>query len=422
MKARKTSQVPWLALMSLACTQGVLEPRASRAPAASAPQSVGPQPSIDSVPRDSATAPTLADAVTRFGARLGSALAKPERSLAFSPLGIHMALAMLLPGQDAQQREQLAHLLGAPTAIEDLTDGYGRLLAAAQREPGVAISTRFDVQHDTPLPADFERALRTGFAAEVARQDFEKDPAPAMRAINAWFRERTQGRIPSLLEEGNLTRATRLVCSNAVDFRQSWQYPFERGATSPRPFHRADGSQVLVPTMHAARIELESARTDAGLWFALPFAGRERWFMVGLPQAARSVGQLEEELRTIGSAALSARLVPAATELFLPKLDWLTPTLRVDDALESLGMTPERSGQNSWSLQAVYQRVAFVLDEEGAEAAAATSAAAGIPISGVVAPPLRVDRPFVFLILDRKSGLVLFQGRVMDPRRESLGR
>lgn len=361
-----------------------------------------------------------AEAVTRFGARLGSALAKPERSLAFSPLGIHMALAMLLPGQEGQQRERLAQLLGAPTAIEDLTNGYRQLLAAAQREPGLTISTRFDLQHDTPLPGAFERALRTGFAAEVGWQDFEKDPAPATRTINAWFRERTQGRIPTLLEEGNLSRATRLVSSNAVDFKQSWQYPFERGATAPLPFRRADGSQVLVPTMHAARVELESTRTDAGLWFALPFAGRDRWFMVGLPRDAGSVGQLEDELRTVGSSALSTRLVPGGTELFLPKLDWLTPTLRVDDALESLGMTAELSDQHSWSLQAVYQRVAFVLDEAGAEAAAATSAAAGIPISGVVAPPLRVDRPFVFLILDRKSGLVLFQGRVMDPRQESL--
>ncbi len=32
-------------------------------------------------------------------------------------------------------------------------------------------------------------------------------------------------------------------------------------------------------------------------------------------------------------------------------------------------------------------------------------------------PTFKADRPFVFLIRDRKSGAVLFLGRVLDPRK-----
>lgn len=420
MKARKTSWVPWALLLAVACAQRLPEPSA---PAVTAAVNHAPAPAIESAPAERVTT-TLAHGVTRFGAELAPVLASPETSLAFSPLGVHMVLAMLLPGSAGGQSERLAQLLGTPVAVQDLTNSYRALLADAQREPGLSIATRLDLQQGTQLPANFLQALHEGFAAEVTQQDFMHDPAPAVHAINTWFAARTQGRIPSLLDEGSLTRATRLVSSNAINFKQRWQNPFQRGATAPLPFRRVDGSEVLVPTLHGLRVELESTRTDAGLWFALPFAGRERWFMVGLPHTLGGVGQLEAELRAVGSAALSQRLVPAATELFLPKLDWLTPTLRVSDALEALGVAPviQRVGQEPWSLQAVYQRVALKLDEEGAEAAAASSAASGIPISGVVAPPLRVDRPFVFLVLERKNGLVLFQGRVLDPRQESLSR
>ena len=52
------------------------------------------------------------------------------------------------------------------------------------------------------------------------------------------------------------------------------------------------------------------------------------------------------------------------------------------------------------------------VDEEGTEAAAAT----GVSIGPSSAPPTIVaDRPFLFFIRDRPTGLVLFAGRVADP-------
>src|ERR1019366_9472636 len=64
---------------------------------------------------------------------------------------------------------------------------------------------------------------------------------------------------------------------------------------------------------------------------------------------------------------------------------------------------------------------AFVdVDEEGTEAAAATAVvvALGAIIERPVPPPMVVtaDRPFLFLIRHRDSGVILFLGRLVDPR------
>lgn len=63
---------------------------------------------------------------------------------------------------------------------------------------------------------------------------------------------------------------------------------------------------------------------------------------------------------------------------------------------------------------------AFVdVNEEGAEAAAATA----LTLNDTGAPPsvvtFRADHPFLFTIRDTRSGAILFLGRVADPTTES---
>jgi serpin B len=56
---------------------------------------------------------------------------------------------------------------------------------------------------------------------------------------------------------------------------------------------------------------------------------------------------------------------------------------------------------------------AFIgVDEQGTEAAAVTIVSG----SPTAAPPIVIDRPFLFAIRDTQTGTVLFLGRVMDPR------
>jgi serpin B len=61
---------------------------------------------------------------------------------------------------------------------------------------------------------------------------------------------------------------------------------------------------------------------------------------------------------------------------------------------------------------------AFVdVTEEGTEAAAATGVTLA-PARGFSAQPLvvKADRPFVWMVVERRSGTLLFAGVVRDPR------
>jgi serpin B len=61
----------------------------------------------------------------------------------------------------------------------------------------------------------------------------------------------------------------------------------------------------------------------------------------------------------------------------------------------------------------VFHQAFIAVDEEGTEAAAATAIGDGVTGMPVVEVTLAIDHPFLFLIRDRETGLVLFMGKVV---------
>jgi serpin B len=66
-------------------------------------------------------------------------------------------------------------------------------------------------------------------------------------------------------------------------------------------------------------------------------------------------------------------------------------------------------------LSRVMQKTFLEVNEEGTEAAAVTGAV--ITLTSVPPPPIEVtiDRPFLCVIEDSESGLILFAGTIHDP-------
>jgi serpin B len=79
------------------------------------------------------------------------------------------------------------------------------------------------------------------------------------------------------------------------------------------------------------------------------------------------------------------------------------------------GIAKPARAEDRLSIGEVFHKAFVKVDEKGTEAAAATavSMVAGGP------PPKPVqfvaDHPFLFFLRDRRTGLILFMGRVVDP-------
>jgi serpin B len=95
--------------------------------------------------------------------------------------------------------------------------------------------------------------------------------------------------------------------------------------------------------------------------------------------------------------------------------------LALADNADFSGMTGKRPAQDGVKIGQIRHRAIIEVAEEGTEAAGATAVvmqrAKSMPPKRPEPVPFIVDRPFLFYVVDDASGAILFQGRIVDPRR-----
>ncbi|QDP96912.1 serpin family protein [Microlunatus elymi] len=360
-----------------------------------------------------------------FSADLYRIVAERAGNLVLSPYSVAAALAMVLTGARGETADQL----GAVLHTSDPTS-YARGLAAVREE--LASGTGDDLvldlanavwaQQGLGWHQDYLDRLDHDHQAGLEQVDFAAAPAAAAKLINGWVAQRTRDKITELFTPDSIDPLTRLMLVNAAYFKGAWAEPF-RGRTRPEPFHRADGSSVEVPMM-SQTLRLGRLRGDRWQGARLDFAGGRFAMALLLPDPDVSLDGLEKRLtgRAIGDLRTGWDR-GAQTLLKLPRWRFRLRT-DLDDHLRALGLTAAFDlDRADFSLMAdeelaigtVVQEAYVAVDEEGAEAAAATGVAMVARASLARPEELIFDRPFLFVIFEQSLGLPLFIGRVADP-------
>ena len=359
------------------------------------------------------------------------ALTKSGNAVA-SPASIVLALSMAQEGAVGDTAAQIDKVLHGASGT-DSGNGINSLDRALSALSGTYSNSRGDEEPLTLRIANapfaqsnyaFRQAyldvLASRHGAAVRLVDFKADAEGARRQINAWVADRTDNRIPALLD--SLDDSTRLVLVNAIYLKASWLTPFEESATQDAPFVRTDGSKVNVPTMSTL---LESGRYAAGTgWQAveLPYAGPSLAMTVIVPD---DLAAFEKTFDAASFAAITAALAPSSVDLTLPRFKIESKTDLATE-LSAMGMPlafdrarADFSGittEEPLYISKGIHQANISVDEKGTEGAAATAVvmlAGSAPIAKVAT--VHVDRPFIFAVRDTATGAILFLGRVVDP-------
>ena len=256
--------------------------------------------------------------------------------------------------------------------------------------------------------------------------DFIHDFEAERKRINAWSAKQTRGRIKEVLPPKSLKRSTRLIIANAVYFTGNWTQAFKKELSKCRDFTLSTGKKIVIPLM--AQYEQEYAYAafpkQGFRMLELPYRGGDLSMLIFLPDRADGLSRIETQLSTQHLNQWVAKLSPTKIDLlFLPKFS-LKTSYRFKESLQTLGMkdafSKAQANFNGMSMSRrlfidqVYHNAFLKLDEKGTEAAAVTTVVIN---KESYSPPVNflVDRPFISIIRDRKSGMILFIGRILNP-------
>lgn len=350
----------------------------------------------------------------------------PGENLFVSPYSAATALQMALNGAAGQTKTEMETALATSGIslgqLNDASQAAAKLIDSHDTNIILTTANALWYRQGAPLKPDFLAANQNFFSSTIKPLDFSNVPV-AEAAINQWASDQTHGRITGIANGMIDPTYTDLVLANAIYFKGDWLNHFDAKLTKDRPFHSALGVTKTLPMMELSR-EF-SYRTGLGFQAVqLPYRDHNLAMYVFLPIRFSSPAEL---LQIMNGRNWRQVILPGFDQheglLVLPKFK-LENTLELKAPLQALGMKMAfESGKADFSgmfadlhhISEIRQKGFVQVDEKGTEAAATTSI--GLVAESVELNPPKpfemiVDRPFLFVIADARSGMILFMGVV----------
>lgn len=355
------------------------------------------------------------------------AAAQEAENPVLSPLSAYLCLAMLMPGANENTKAEFEKILGADW---DYVSALAADIAAQLEKTGG--STKLDLANSiwtdddkAVIEEEWLKTVKAYFGPDIYSADLPSDGA--LKAINKWVNDKTNGMIPKLHDE-NYDKDTIMVLLNALYMKADWAHKFEGQDTYDREFTKADGSTVTVPFMNMYEAYESYIKTEDAEGIMLPYDDGRLAFIALKPGSGDARGYAS----SLTGAKLKELIAAAKADTFvtvnMPKFS-TGYSVYLTDALKAMGMTDAfdpfladlsgagRGVDGPLYISYVFQRVKVDVDEEGTEAAAVTeiATAEGCALPADEPIVLTFDKPFVYAIVDTETGVPLFAGVMENP-------
>jgi|SRR6185312_4012176 len=373
---------------------------------------------------------TIADSNNLFALNLYSQLCKEKQgNLFLSPFSISTALAMTYAGARNETEKQMRDVLHFNLVQDSFHTQYKSYLDKIASDTGknvtIEIANSIWIANGCKIYKHFSEVVRNDYNSESKNVYFAQHTEEVRQEINSWVEHKTHDKIQDLIAKGMIEPSTRLVLVNAIYFNGKWDMPFSKDSTRLDTFF---GESVAIPkpcfmnkTGHYKYYEDTLLQA-----IELPYAGGRTSMIVFLPQRARNIKEVENNLDSKYYSRIVTTLSPEKVKLELPKFK-TTTEFELSHVLSAMGM-PDAFGaadfsgitKEKLSISAVIHKAFIDVNEQGTEAAAATGII--MKLTAVRPSPKAysfiANHPFIFIIKDNATGSILFMGKIADLPKE----
>ncbi len=363
----------------------------------------------------------------RFAIDLYNQLPGQGKNLFFSPWSIECCLSMAYEGARGDTAREMRSVLHIPSDLTRRGPGFVKLFAqinGQDKSYRLLTANALWAEQKFKLLSDFIATVSKYYGARVDKINFAGDPEGSRQKINLWVEKQTDHKIRDLLPVGTINCLTRLVLTNAVYFKGVWAHKFDESKTCEANFRTSDKKMVKVRMMSLSGEKFRYYENRDLQILELPYEGGDLSMVVILPKvdigslgSFLKVKRFEEWMSEISGACLSE------VDVYLPKFRFRNNYM-LRKKLVAMGMAKAFSddadfsgmdGTGSLNISEVVHQVFVDVNEEGTEAAASTST---VTLGGAVRLKkvvFRADHPFIFVIKENRTDLILFMGKIENP-------
>ena len=371
--------------------------------------------------------PQVLKAINRFSAELFQAAAVKPGNVMISPASVYLALAMTLNGADGDTKAAMISVLAEQGITLDMVNQASRdwqtWLARTGEKTTLTIANSIWFDQEFVPYRPFLQANADYFAADARRLDFKDPGTPDI--INAWVKTATKGTIEKIIESIRSDVVMYLI--NAIYFKSDWEMPFDKNDTYDQTFTAPEGAiQTSFLHRNGSMAYFETLESTG---ISLPYDDGQFAFFALLPDGQVSPRDwlASQTLATLfsGIAGMMGES-EISVDLALPKfessyedslvgeLKGLGMDIAFDPGLADFSQMNESHEKNLY-IGEVKHKTFVRVDEKGTEAAAVTSVEMRVTSLPVSDKQVVFDRPFLYGIMDMKTGVPLFVGIMENP-------
>ncbi len=357
-----------------------------------------------------------------FSLALFKKASSEEKNSLISPLSVLLALAMTANGANTQTLSEMEAVLGGDIGLDSLNEYLYSYVTNLPKDKkarvDIANSIWFQEDEDQLLvEKDFLQKNADYYNAAAYKSPFD---GQTLKDINNWVKENTDGMIDKILDQ--ISPAAVMYLINAVVFDAQWDTVYKKNNILQGEFTNLDGTKQTAEFMHSEEsIYLDDGRATG---FIKPYADNKYSFVALLPNEGITVGDYIQGLTGEGFLQTIDGAVNTAVSAALPKFSY-DYTIQMNAALLNLGMptafSPEaadfsklgKSAGGNIYIGEVLHKTFIQVDELGTKAGAVTKVEMKCG-SVMETKVVRLDRPFVYAIIDNASKLPVFIGAVME--------
>jgi len=339
-----------------------------------------------------------------------------EPNVFISPLSMSIALGMVRNGAAGTTRTEIEQALRLSGMNDQEINEYYKIMREGllSVDPKTKLNIANSIWYRTgfPVKEPFLDVNRAYFNAEVKPLDFA---APgAVDIINSWCAKATNDLIKKPLDK--ISADAMLYLINAIYFKGVWVKQFDKKKTSQADFIAENGTRSKVDMMQQKDTFLY-AEDDKAQYLDMPYGNKAFSMTIILPKDGLTTGQVLEDLSADEFSRIYSSLRMQEVNVYFPKFK-MENKYEMNDPMIALGMKNAFTDKADFTpisdvkllISRIIQSTYVDVDEEGTEAAAVTIVEVGVTSVPMI-PYFVANKPFIFLIREKSTGVILFIGK-----------